>query len=217
MKRLNLFFCLTLFCLSAIRCTSVDSGNPTEWSEDKLNEWFQSGDWKSGWNVTPDPSIDKRALALQIWKNKALWDKAFHFLKSNDLADLKPGKHPIDGDNLFALVAENAVKDLDSTRFEAHQRYADLQYVVAGRELIGLVPLEDAKVLVEYDPKNDIGFWEAKSVKFDMMDATPDRFFVFFPRNAHRPGIINGDSSVKKIVLKLKLDDNQELSKKTAD
>jgi beta-galactosidase beta subunit len=38
-------------------------------------------------------------------------------------------------------------------------------------------------------------------------EATPSNFFIFFPDDAHRPGLKNGvNSKVKKIVIKLKAD-----------
>ncbi|MFA5820146.1 MAG: YhcH/YjgK/YiaL family protein, partial [Bacteroidales bacterium] len=37
--------------------------------------------------------------------------------------------------------------------------------------------------------------------------ATPDKFFIFFPSDAHRPGLKVGENSqVRKVVVKVKVD-----------
>ena len=45
-------------------------------------------EWLNGWNVTPDASINKKEFAVYYFKNKERWDKAFAFLKDNDLTKL---------------------------------------------------------------------------------------------------------------------------------
>jgi YhcH/YjgK/YiaL family protein len=84
--------------------------------------------------------------------------------------------------------------------------YADIQYVISGKELIGVAPLSDLKdVLVPYDAAKDVEFMTVNTIK--NVPATPDRFFLFFPSDIHRPGMKDGVSSpVRKVVIKVKLD-----------
>jgi len=57
----------------------------------------------------------------------------------------------------------------------------------------------------EYDENRDIEFFSVKESK--SLLATPDKFFIFFPSDAHKPGLIAGKAdSVKKIVIKLRID-----------
>jgi biofilm protein TabA len=180
--------------------------NPSTWSPEKLNQWFQKGDWHKGWAVTPDPSINKAALAKAYFKNPERWNKAFAFLKDNDLKKIEAKRHDIDGDNLFVSVTEYTTKNPEDAKYEAHRKYIDIQYVIAGKELIGIAPLTAKdKVSQEYNDAKDIEFMTVK--KGTMMQANPAKFFIFFPEDAHMPNLKDGsNSAVKKAVVKVKID-----------
>jgi len=46
------------------------------------------------------------------------------------------GRHPIDGDDVFALVSTYETGPSTEKRFETHRRHVDLQYVADGHERI---------------------------------------------------------------------------------
>ncbi len=182
------------------------SNDPANWSGKKIDKWFEKGEWLNGWTVKPDASINRKAFVISYFRNKDRWDKAFTFLKGNDLKSLELKRYDIDGNNLYAPVSEYLTKNEEDARYEAHQKYIDIQYVVSGKELIGIAPLSQKKeVLVPYDATKDIEFLTvAKVVNYK---ATPDKFFIFFPEDAHRPGLKDGDNSpVRKVVVKVKVD-----------
>lgn len=187
-----------------IGCTG--STDPATWSSDKIDNWFEKGDWLNGWTISPDASINKKELAVSYFKNKDRWDKAFAFMKDNDLTKLELRRYDIDGDNLFALIQEYVSKNVEDARFESHQRYIDVQYVVSGKEKMGIASVSQKQdVLEPYDATNDIEFM---TVSQDVScKASPERFFIFFPSDLHRPGLKDGENSqVRKVVLKLKID-----------
>ncbi len=190
--------------LSIIGCKS--STDPANWNSEKIDKWFEEGEWLNGWAVSPDTSINKKEFLLHYFKNKERWDEAITFMKSSDLSELEVRRYDIDGDNLYAVVSEYLTKDEEDARFEAHQKYIDVQYVISGIEQIGIVPLSlKEEILVPYDTTNDIEFF---TVTQDVnIKATPDRFFIFFPSDAHRPGLkLDTNSQVRKIVVKMKND-----------
>ena len=190
--------------LSFLGCKS--SPDPATWSEKQVNQWFEKGEWLNGWSVKPDATINRKEFALSYFKNKIRWDKAFIFLKDNDLSKLELRRYDIDGDNVYAPVSEYMTKSEEAARFEVHRKYADIQYVISGKELIGISPLAMQKEILEpYDAARDIEFMTVtRGVDFK---AQPDRFFIFFPEDVHRPGLRDGDSTkVKKVVVKVKLD-----------
>jgi len=80
-----------------------------------------------------------------------------------------------------------------------------LQYVASGSELIGIAPLASRdSILQPYDATKDV---ELLSVKRGMTArATPASFFIFFPEDAHMPGL-KGESNapVRKIVVKIEM------------
>jgi YhcH/YjgK/YiaL family protein len=182
------------------------SSDPSTWSSEQTDSWFEKGEWLNGWEITPDSSIDKKEFALSYFKNKSRWDMAFAFLKNSDFTKLEKKRHDIHGDNIYAIVSEYITKKEEDVRFEAHKRYIDIQYVFYGSEIIGVAP-SDAKceVLVPYDSTKDIEFMNVN--QNSPLKATPNRFFIFFPSDLHRPGVRDGeDSTVRKVVLKVKIE-----------
>ena len=172
----------------------------------KLNKWFEKGDWHKGWAVTPDNSINKTTLAKAYYKNNERWNKAFAFLRDNDLTKLELKRYDLDGDNLYVMVSEYNTKNPENARYEAHRKYIDIQYVVSGSELIGIAPLASKdSTLQEYDATKDIEFLTVK--KGITVQATPAKFFVFFPEEAHMPGLKEEiNAPVRKAVVKIRID-----------
>ena len=202
----NLFLKIMVFSsfLSILGCRNTD--DPATWNDKKINKWFEKGEWLNGWSVKPDATINRKEFALSYFKNKERWDKAFIFLKDNDLSKLELKRYDIDGNNLYAPVSEYITKNEEDARYEAHQKYIDIQYVVSGKELIGISPMSLKKeILVPYDASKDVMFLTVtQGVNFS---ADPDRFFIFFPDEAHRPGLKDGENSqVRKVVVKVKID-----------
>jgi YhcH/YjgK/YiaL family protein len=180
--------------------------DPSKWSSEQLNKWFEKGEWLNGWNVTPDATINKKEFAVAYFKNKERWDKAFTFLNSNDLSKLEIRRHDIDGDNLYATVSDYTTKNEEGARYEAHQKYIDIQYVISGVENIGFAPMSMKKdVITPFNAERDIEFLTVS--KQNNLKATPDKFFIFFPSDAHCPGLKAGENShVRKIVVKVRID-----------
>ncbi len=201
----SLLIIIVMASLSALSGCSVNS-DPAEWSSKKIDKWFEKGDWLNGWQVKPDQSINRKAFAVSYFKNRGRWDKAFNFLKSNDLSGLELKRYEIDGDNLYAPVSEYLTKNEEDARYEAHQKYIDIQYVASGKEFIGVAPMTRKKdVLEPYDAVKDVEFFTVTQGENHL--AMPDRFFIFFPEDAHRPGLKDGENSpVRKVVVKVKVE-----------
>ena len=185
---------------------SKSASDPSTWSNKQVDKWFKKGEWSEGWTVTPDASINKKEFAILYYKNKERWAKAFKFLRNNDLTKLDVKRYDIDGDNLFATVSEYQSKNEESAKFEAHRKYIDIQYVISGKEIINLAPISTLKeVLTPYDAAKDIEFITVSKVV--NYKANPSNFFIFFPDDAHRPGLKDGSNSpVRKVVIKVKVD-----------
>jgi YhcH/YjgK/YiaL family protein len=203
MKKIGAVIIILVSLLSLQNCSN--SSDPTAWSEEKINKWFESGEFLNGWKVTPDASINKREFAISYFKNKERWDKAFSFLRTTDLKSLEVKRHDIDGDNLFALVSEYMTKNEEDAKFESHKKYIDIQYVITGSEQMSISPAtKKGEVLTPYDETKDLEFMTVSESK--NYTATPERFFLFFPSDLHRPSVKIGENAqVKKIVVKVKL------------
>jgi YhcH/YjgK/YiaL family protein len=182
------------------------SSDPATWSSKKIDQWFEKGDWLNGWRVIPDASINRKEFALSYYRNKERWDKAFTFLKTGDLTKLEIKRYDIDGDNLYAPISEYQTKNPEDAKFEAHKKYIDIQYVISGTEQMSVAPMAQKKeVLVPYDAVKDVEFMTVSGSSD--YKATPERFFIFFPSDIHRPGVKTGENSpVRKVVVKVKVE-----------
>jgi biofilm protein TabA len=178
-------------------------GQDTVWAPSKAEKWLKSNEWKNGLKPNPHPSINAVTFAEQYHKNKAEWDKAFAFMRDSDLLNRKPGKYTIDGTDVYATITEAPEKTFEQSAWESHRKYIDLQYVIKGKEKIGVAPVAGATVTQAYDDKADIAHYNSDG---QFYTGDPSEFFLFFPADAHRPNIhVDGYDVVKKLVIKIKV------------
>lgn len=171
-------------------------------STHQIEKWYKKKEWLNGLKLKPHKSVNNLEFYRQYQANKSYWDKAFAFLKNQDLSTIAKGKYPIDGENVYASVTMDSTKDFNKTNWESHRKYVDLQHIIDGEEKIGVVPIAEAKVKNEYNEKKEVANYTADG-KFYL--ATPGTFFLFFPSDVHRPSISpRGNKPVKKIVIKIK-------------
>jgi YhcH/YjgK/YiaL family protein len=187
-------------------CTTSNNSQSDQKPEPEIESgWFTAGEWRQGWTVVPDESVDQEEFALQYRKNPAAWDEAFRFLAETDLATIKTGRYELQGEKLFVNIDEYETRNEEDTRYEAHRKYADIQYMVSGSERIGVLPIEKTTVTEPYDAEKDIMFMEADEDNFRLADQ--DKFFIFFPDDAHRPGAKNENNmQIRKAVVKVRID-----------
>ena len=116
------------------------------------------------------------------------------------------GRHAIDGDAVFALVATYETVPGTEKRFETHVRHVDLQYVAEGHERILHAPAAALTVETPYDDEADIAFYAEPPFASSLL-MRPGDLAVFFPDDAHKPGCMAGARhTVRKVVVKVRVD-----------
>jgi biofilm protein TabA len=130
--------------------------------------------------------------------------EALDYLSSTDFSQVPEGRHVLDGERLFALVQRYQTKAVSDALWEAHRRYIDVQYVVAGDEQIGYAPLVDGLTVTKpYDTQKDVIFFNVRGDRFELSAGT---FAIFTPHDVHAPGLVSGVSQqgaeVRKVVVK---------------
>lgn len=103
-------------------------------------------------------------------------------------------------DGLFYNVMEFDGKNMDMAVGENHQRFADIQMVLWGKEYIGYCPLDRSENIAEYNSDKDIAFWKAK---WEWNELNAGEFGIYFPQDVHAPGV--GSGRIKKAVFKIHL------------
>jgi len=167
--------------------------------------FYEGKEWMNGVQLTPHQSINQQVFLQQYKKNKTWWSKAFTFLKSNDLINLKPGTYVIDSNNVIATVSEAPARELDKVNWEAHKNFNDLQYIIKGKAKMGVSILDkNATVTAPYNAKSDTESYGI--IGGNYYDAEPGTFFIFSPEEIHRPAIkVEGSDTIKKIVIKVRV------------
>lgn len=145
-------------------------------------------------------SIDNAELYSGLGEK---FQKAFEFLKITDLEDLPLEKIQIDGDDIFAIPQKYSTKEESEGKWEAHRKYIDIQYLVSGSENIGFVLADYLEELEPYDEEKDVEFFSGEG---DYVQIHEGEFAVFFPNDAHKPGLkIESTEEVFKVVIKIKV------------
>ncbi|MBN1302635.1 MAG: YhcH/YjgK/YiaL family protein [Melioribacteraceae bacterium] len=127
--------------------------------------------------------------------------KALEFLVQLDFTECEPGRIDIDGDNIFALVSRYSTKHESEVKWEAHRKYIDVQFVASGTENVGFINVDYLDVAQEYDAKKDVEFYDGEG---DYLQLNEDEFMIFFPHDAHMPGIeVEESEEVLKVVIKV--------------
>ncbi|MBI3987364.1 MAG: YhcH/YjgK/YiaL family protein [Lentisphaerae bacterium] len=130
-----------------------------------------------------------------------LLGRGLEFLRDTDLKALPDGKHPIDGDRLFATLARYDTKPKAEGKWEAHRKYIDIQALLEGRERVGAVDIGRLKPVQDYDAEKDYILLKGRG---DFVTLRPGLFAVFFPWDAHMPAVAIGTPKpVRKIVVKV--------------
>jgi len=129
----------------------------------------------------------------------------FEFLARADIATLPDGKHPIQGDAVYALIMRGPSKTAAEAQFESHRDYIDIQYLVSGDEALGVLPISELTGATPYDSAKDIVFY-ATPPTHPALRLPPGHFAVFFPPDGHQPMCHAGvPGQLHKVVVKVKV------------
>lgn len=126
--------------------------------------------------------------------------KAFAFLRRSDLATLPEGRHEVDGDNVYAVVAKGQGRKPEDALIETHDHYIDIQFVLKGTDSIGWKPRTALGPATEAsDPRSDVAFYKDAAEAWSAVG--PGMFGIYFPEDAHMPMI--SDGILHKVIMKV--------------
>ena len=118
----------------------------------------------------------------------------------------EPGRHSVDGDNIFIKAVEYETKPVESAVLEAHRAYIDVILILEGEERIAYCDLSAmGKVIQSYDAASDACLAEMPDrVSFAFM--RPGDVAVFFPEDGHAPGLdTDAPHKMRKLIAKVKV------------
>ena len=134
------------------------------------------------------------------------FQKAIQHVLSTDFFALEPGKYPIDGDNVFAIVNEYMTKPVSECDPESHRDYADIQILLSGIERFGYAPLTGQPATTPYDEEKDVALYSIATEDLSYITLRPGEFIIFFPSDIHQPQVYTHQPDlVRKVVVKVAL------------
>ena len=126
--------------------------------------------------------------------------KAIEFLLRPDLKELPVGKYEIDGDRIYATVSKDLGRKKEDALLETHEKYIDIQLVLAGNDDMGWKPKSSCRQPSgEYDQKRDVQLFADEPEAW--LSTESGSFAIFFPEDAHMPLISSGQ--LHKVVVKV--------------
>jgi YhcH/YjgK/YiaL family protein len=146
--------------------------------------------------------LENKNLYLNMNNN---FKKAFDFLEDPNTMNLENGRYDIDSDNVYAFVQSYETKNAEENKWESHEKYIDIQYVIEGDESIHWAPIDQLIVSEEYSEEKDATFYSSNSYLTEL-NLKKNYFCILYPKDGHKPGcIFNKPTQMKKIVVKIKL------------
>lgn len=133
--------------------------------------------------------------------------RAIRYASTTDFSQMEDGRYPIDGDRMFVQLFHLTSKQLEETKPELHEKYVDVQYWLTGEELCGVAPADGVGAQVEAHEDRDLYFYD--SVKNEgFIHPTAGCYAVFFPSDAHRPGVCvdRKPLAYSKVVVKVSME-----------
>lgn len=148
---------------------------------------------------------DKLANASQYMKLSPLLREAFAAVANTDWAHTPYGKIPVKGEDCWINYSLSPLKDWEDARWEAHDKYLDIQIVLKGCELM---EVSDRALLTPadaYNPEKDVQHFTGEG---DLLTLRRGDFAILWPGDGHRPLIRPSDAAEDaaniKLVVKLR-------------
>jgi biofilm protein TabA len=150
--------------------------------------------------------IDSLANAASYANLSPLFAAGFEYLRQFD-PNTPDGKYEIDGKKLFASVQRYTTAPEDQKAWEAHRVYADIQYMVAGREKIFYTPVGNLTVSVPYNDAKDVEKYanDLKGAAAGVV-LSAGEFGIYLPQDGHKPGcFVDAPEPIVKVVVKVQV------------
>lgn len=133
----------------------------------------------------------------------------FAILQALNLSSLEEGCIELDGNYVFININNISGINTTAAKLETHIKYIDIHIALSNNETIGYQDIKTCfQPIGEYDSDKDIMFYNDKPKKFITLEAKQD-FAIFFPNDAHAPGICD-EKNHQKLIVKVSCEPNNE-------
>ncbi len=128
------------------------------------------------------------------------FEKAIEFLRNAITTEPTPGRHEIDGKDVFAIVLDMQGKGKEAVR-EAHKHHIDIHCTLSGTDVVGWKPRTEVGEYYESSEEDDYYLYHDQITNWTSLKA--GQFAIFYPQDVH--AALATDEHVKKIVIKIRM------------
>lgn len=122
------------------------------------------------------------------------------FVENNEITALADGRYELEN-GVYAMVGTHDTRT--AGKYEAHRRYADLQLILQGSEIIEYAHLSDMTNADAYDESGDSILFDCDPQNKICLKMLPMRFAFLLPEDAHKPLMYLNDKQSRKIIFKI--------------
>lgn len=139
----------------------------------------------------------------KYFKMHESFELAFEFIKSVLAGYTTSNKYALKDMDVYATLSKYTTHEFQM--YEAHKKYIDIQFIIKGNEQMFYKPTSECVAKTDYNADKDCVMLTAEEPT--ILEAKPGMFAIFYPEDAHAPGLISGEASyVHKVVVKVKAD-----------
>ncbi len=148
--------------------------------------------------------LDRLENASRYFEVVPRFDQVMNWLAVTDVSSLPAGTEVLEKGKLFVKVLDVNGKLEEDCLFETHNEFIDIQIPITGAESMGWKAKEACHhVDKPYDASIDMALYREKATT--MANVQPGEFIVFFPEDAHQPGIADPNANYRKLIVKTRV------------
>ena len=131
--------------------------------------------------------------------------KGLEYLQKTDFEQVQDGVHELEGKDIFVSITSYQTKE--TARFEAHEEYIDIQYVIAGSgEIVSYALVTTLGERTDAVKEKDIYFYDNADTQATDLYLLEGMFAIFMPQDGHKPGLkIETSKPIRKAVVKVRV------------
>lgn len=148
-------------------------------------------------------------MILDSLKNSSLYTsasprlaRAFELIVSTDWSRLEPGRHELEGSDIWVNVMDVDLKIRRDAKLEVHNEYIDIQILLEGTEEgFGWSERKDLRSpLGPFSEEKDLQLFDDEPQTYYTL--RPGQFTILFPEDGHAPMV--GEGRVRKAIVKVR-------------
>ncbi|HIF9167445.1 TPA: beta-galactosidase subunit beta [Photobacterium damselae] len=147
--------------------------------------------------------LDNLEQFKSVYRNGRKWNRCVEAI--NNISNIKDGVMHSIGDSLVYMVEDGTAKETEN--FVGHRRYFDVHYYLEGRETVEFTKKDQLTLTQAYRDETDREYLQGQG---ETRELTEGQVVIFENDEAYR---FCGDNRVRKVVLKVTIEDGYFLNK----